>query len=147
MAKNSLTEFVAREFKYQFSDYKRQISKYIFDLWEVSWNNNNGNKFYEIQKNINQKFKFRISKTDFIKYSRLKIGHCNFSHKYIIEKSQPPSCTCGEIMSVSHLFNDCVLLSEKRRKFKINNIQVLSSDEHFENVKQFLNKINLFKLI
>lgn len=148
LAKNSLNENISTEYKYNYSDYRQIIRKYIFDLWNDMWQNNQTAKLYKIQKNVSHKFNSSIlSKQDFIRLNRLKIGHCLFSHRHIIEKTQPPLCNCGQTLDVFHIFNECRLHHENRVKYNINNIEILNNEHEFENVKKFLTEINLYNLI
>lgn len=148
LAKSSLNQNVSIEYKYQYSDYRQYIGKYIFDIWNDSWKNNNDSKLFEIQKNIPHKFVIpNISKTDLIKLNRLKIGHCLFSHKHVVEKSPPPVCNCGQLLNIKHIFNECTHLHEARVKYKVHNIKVLQIEHKFENIKKFLIEINMYNKI
>ena len=39
---------------------------------------------------------------------RLRIGHCKFSHKYLLDKTTPPKCpSCNSDHNVIHILNEC----------------------------------------
>ena len=80
----------------------------------------NKNKLYQIQPNIKTKScTTTLATKDFKKLVRLKIGHCNFSHKYLIEKTSPPLCDCGEQNIVEHIFNNTKNSENFRKQYKI----------------------------
>ena len=83
--------------------------------------------------------------------TRLRIGHCYFSHGYLIRKEDPPWCaTCNSRVTVDHILIDCPLYSLARRKFQIEHktiLNLLGSQENFENLFGFLVQIGLRNLI
>ena len=88
-----------------------------------------------------------LPKKDWIKYTRLWIGHCLFSHGHVIERNSPPLCECGQMLNVFHIFNECRLFHQHRIRKNINGIEILKSEHDCEKVKGFLNEINLYNLI
>ena len=88
-----------------------------------------------------------LPRSDLVKLTRLRIGHCNFTHKHKIDKTDPPYCQCGQMLTVSHLFNGCQFHKNSRNKYQIENIKILSNEKGFENVKNFLKEINLYNYI
>lgn len=60
--------------------------------------NDNQSKLFQIQNRVSHKIiTHNLKKVDFIKLSRLKIGHCLLTHKHIIYEilidfSQPNQC-------------------------------------------------------
>jgi ribonuclease HI len=150
LAKSSLDKTVNPNFKYQFSDYKQFIKKYLHNLWNENWKNSKQTKLLHVQELVPHKFEtFGLHKMDIIKLNRLKIGHCRFTHKHIIEKMQPPLCECGQILSILHIFNDCKnkALQTSKTRFKITDIKVLCDTTKFENVKKFLTELKLYDYI
>ena len=78
-----------------FSDIKQFVNKYVYEVWKTQWESNNNNKLNEIIKNpTNNISDFGLSRKDRIIITRLRIGHTNFSHKFIIERTPPPMCNC-----------------------------------------------------
>lgn len=46
---------------------------------------------------------------------RLRIGHCNFSHKHLLEKTAAPRCTtCNSQLTVTHILDECTAYSSSR---------------------------------
>ena len=111
------------------------------------WSNNTINKLFCIQKEISNKFEeSSIRRTEFKKLIRLKIGHCLFTHKYIIEKTDPPLCNCGARLTVLHLFNECDY-ENLRTKYNIESLMILNNEEAFPNIKNYLEELNLYNII
>lgn len=52
-------------------------------------------------------------------FSTLRIGHCLFSHKHIIEKNTSPFCDCGQNLNVSQIFNEGILFDQLREQNKL----------------------------
>lgn len=99
--------------------------------------NDNQSKLFQIQNRVSHKIiTHNLKKVDFIKLSRLKIGHCLLTHKHIIERTAPPQCECSQQLATFHIFKECSLrvLREKRNKHKITGIQILSNENEFEKI-------------
>lgn len=48
---------------------------------------------------------------------RLRLGHCNFSHKYLLEKTTAPLCTtCNTKLSITHILDECTSYNHSRKK-------------------------------
>ena len=46
---------------------------------------------------------------------RLRIGHTNITHKYLMERGEPPTCEyCDEPLNVAHLLLDCPAYENER---------------------------------
>ena len=43
-----------------------------------------------------------MTRTDFVKLTRLKIGHWNFTHRHVIDRTNAPYCTCGQHLTIKH---------------------------------------------
>lgn len=148
LAKDALTRSLDSEFKFQYTDYKRSIRKYIYDLWNDLWSNNYELKLHQIQNHIPHRYiQSQLPTTDLIKLNRLKIGHSLLTHKHIIEKTSPPECECGQILTIHHIFNQCSNFLAIRNKYKIRDIKILSNENEFKNVKKFLTEINIYNSI
>lgn len=72
------------EYTYQHSDFKNIIKKYTHMTWENTWKEETQNKLNKVQSNIKPKLSTsNLSSCEYRKLIRLKIGPCNFTHKYI----------------------------------------------------------------
>lgn len=148
MAKDALKNDVDSSACFHYGDYRGPIKKYLHDLWNDLWTNENQTKLYIVQDHIPHKyFQPALPKTDLIKLNRLKIGHCLITHKYLIERSSPPQCECGQILSIYHIFNECRKYEDIKIKYKIKDIKCLSNEREFYNIKNFLTEINIYNSI
>ena len=87
---------------------KNDIQQYISKIWQENWYNLTQNKLREIYRYPAKSFNnFNLTRRQRSIISRLRIGHCNLTHKYIIEKQNHPLCLCGQIITVKHIFNEC----------------------------------------
>ena len=83
LAKNSFSKNISSLFKYQNSDLNTLINKYINAKWNDEWANEQSNKLREIITTIPiRSDKIEMTRTDFVKLTRLKIGHCNFTYRH-----------------------------------------------------------------
>ncbi|XP_008483690.1 uncharacterized protein LOC103520381 [Diaphorina citri] len=83
---------------------------------------------------------------------RLRIGHTRLTHKYLMERSDPPICdTCMALITVEHLLCDCVKYIRTRQKFNIYDKQIneILGDNPpiIDKVMKFLKEINVYKEI
>ena len=148
LAKNSLSQNISSLFKYQNSDLNTLINKYINAKWNDEWANEQSNKLREIITTIPiRSDKIEMTRTDFVKLTRLKIGHCNFTHRHVIDRTNAPYCTCGQHLTIKHIFNECTLLRNKLDKYKINSNKILLNDQKFQSIKEFLSELNLYNYI
>ena len=109
--------------------------------------NNNQNKLFSIQNTVKKTIEISsLNRKDYQKLIRLKTGHCLFTHKHIIEKTQPPICNCGAELTIAHLFNECNYLN-LREKYNIQNLSILNDEKRFEEIKKYLTELDLFNSI
>lgn len=130
-------------------DYKSQIKKYIFNAWLLEINQLPDSKIKEITSIPCKKFdNFTLNRRNRQIITRLRIGHTNLTHKHYMNKTEAPICDCGtnSNISIKH-FNDCSNYTSLRRKFRINNIKVLSDPKNIKNIIAFLKEINIYKNI
>ena len=124
----------------------------IEQLWDNDWSTTDPttNKLREI-KNTTKKFEnldlLRRRETMII--TRLRIGHSLATHGYLMDRGAPPTCICGLILSIKHIFNDCRMLANAKRKFNIHSLAYICNNEieKLRNVLEFLKYINLYSKI
>ena len=58
-----------------------------------------------------------------------------------------PYCTCGQHLTIKHIFNECTLLRSKLDKYKRNSNKILLNDQKFQSIKEFLSELNLYNYI
>lgn len=131
------------------SDYTRQIKTFIYKNWEEEWERTQNNKLRSILIKPTKKFKnMGLNRKDRQTITRLRIGHTNLTHKYLMEKTSPPICSCDSNinLSVKHLF-ECINFSQQIVKYKINNINCLKDLENIDKVIKFLKETKLYEQI
>ena len=85
--------------------------------------------------------------------TRIRIKHTRFTHKHLIEKTEPSKCNICQIqMTVKHIFGECSLRNTMRRKtFKhANNFKkIIVEDNNFDSkgIFDFLREIEFLDQI
>lgn len=84
--------------------------------------------------------------------TRLRIGHCKFSHKHLLERDSPPQCTtCNTRLNVIHILDECSKYNSSRTNiFGSNPPSTLLKNTCDSNVKlihKFLIENNLKNII
>ena len=86
-----------------------------------------------------------------IKLIHPQIGHCFFSHGFLILRENTPWCgLCNSRITLDHVLIEFPLYSAARVKFNIGNTPILNflgNPENFKNLFVFLNQIGLLNLI
>ena len=151
LAKEALREPVDNEFKHHYKDLNATINNLILKKWNSEWSETPlSNKLREIKTSIAKWDLIDFfPRHDSIVISRLRLGHTRLTHKYLIEKTDPPNCLCNEPLSIKHVLNNCTLYKDHRNSLKITNINNLNSHkvEDIKNIILFLKKIELYQYI
>jgi hypothetical protein len=146
LAKKATTKPRDTSFKDLFCDFKRSISKCVYEKWRIEWElNDQSNKLRSIKSNTSPwKCIHALSRKDSIVLTRLRIGHTWLTHSHLFNNSNPPTCNCGEIISVFHFFT-CKRYEQKRKLFNIN-FATLSEDklDSYNKIIQFAKSINIY---
>lgn len=120
------------------------------NTWQSYWSTLN-NKLQLIEPTIQFKRLPRLSRREEVVMRRLRIGHSNLTHRFLLDKQPSPMCTsCEEQMSVCHFLSSCRATELQRRQYLGDRDlqQILSlSGEETENVLKFLRVCNLFNLL
>lgn len=136
-------------------DYKVLYKKVHLDEWADSWNENNvtGQKLKKIKPDIKKwKSSFRGTRAEEIVVCRLRVGHCLATHKYLLDRQDPPSChLCNNPrLTVEHWLLHCPFLDNFRKKHKLAKSMKLILKDDSETVDRclrFLYHTKLFSLI
>ena len=103
---------------------KQLLKKTVKHAWSQRWTNLENNKLREIKDTIDESHvrdstnrKWEISVT------RLKIGHTKFTHRYLLNREEPPLCEdCIVPLTVKHILIECPSYEEQRiAHFNTNN--------------------------
>ena len=141
-----------------YTDYIPQLKAAAIQQWQSRWDQEVNNKLHEIRPSIkkwessfHKKRKFETSIT------RLRIGHCNFSHVHLMERTPQPRC-CGVPLSVKHTLISCYR-TQQIRQIMYPEIQhltpserlkrLLAEDQHFniERLMLYIQRVGLYNKI
>lgn len=77
--------------------------------------------------------------------TRLRIGHCIFTHEYLLKKTNRPHCErCQTPLTVKHIFERCPMTNNCRRKNRLpENTTEALQNKFIENVLAFVNELKL----
>ena len=147
-------------YKNYYKDYYPVLKKNIFDRWQSEWetiNNIRPNKLRSLKTTIrdwpssyapgNRLFERSIC--------RLRIGHCHFSHKYLMERGEPPECEfCLSPLTVDHVLRECIQYQSSRRRVfgpAQPTLRMILSEEDpnfkIEKTREFLTSSGIINLI
>ena len=105
---------------------------------------------HQIRKNINDiRPAMCLNRKDQVNLTRVRIGHTNWTHSYLITKTEPNTCdSCGVQNSVRHILTTCPKYSRKRAEHNLqNSLNMLQNEDSSEKVLTVLKDIGLYSLI
>ncbi|MEL6605957.1 MAG: reverse transcriptase domain-containing protein [Cyanobacteria bacterium J06614_10] len=142
------------------TDMKRPIRKAVREKWKQRWNDldnfpkREGRKLREIKKDVGKwKSSFNSNRRTETVLARLRIGHTNMTHAYLMQgQSNPPLCdTCNVPITVKHMLVECRKFNLHRNKYYTNptlaDILAESNSFSVNKLVNFLKDANLFHLI
>ena len=91
----------------------------------------------------------KLPKKDIIVLTRLRLGHTNLTHSHLMDRSPPPLCNCGSLLTVKHIFQDCTIHNNLKKEYEIDGLLSLSNckTENQKNIIKFINELNFYHLI
>ena len=104
------------------TDMKRPVREAVLRRWQEDWNSLDriGRKLREIKLDVSR-WKSSLNKSRRIEtaLSRLRVGHTNITHSYLMQsQANPPECDrCREPITVKHLLLRCPKYSQVRNKY------------------------------
>ena len=138
------------------TDMKRQVREAISKRWQEKWNSldREGRKLREIKQDV-RRWKSSQNKSRRIEttLSRLRIGHTNITHSYLMQsQANPPECEiCSVRITVKHLLLECRKYTQARNRYFSNPTlsDILSESGNFSTDKiiSFLRETNLLTKI
>ena len=107
LAKAALTSSWIVRLHVCWSDLKPKINSYMGTIWQELWNNETGNKLYEMLPNLRESL-CSTAKTVYRKQesvmTRLRIGRTWITHSYLLKKKDQPFChACHSPFIVKHV--------------------------------------------
>ena len=132
-----------------FADFKPKINAYIDLLWQQRWDGLVHNKL-RLQPEIEPpKLLGCTTRREEVVLSRLRIGHTNLTHVYLIRREEQPQCTaCQCPLTVQHILIECADFLETREKyFTVQDMKELFEKVSLEDIFGYLKEIGLFRKI
>ena len=138
------TEWIPIHYKDYYPIIKEKINSYREQAWSQT-----SNKLKDIKDNLHPWTSHSLKRREEVILNRLRIGHTNLTHKYLMESTIPPICfICNNnVLTVKHLLTQCLLLQDLRnqlfcppRTLK----SILGNDCNTFKVIEFLIKCNIF---
>lgn len=135
-----------------FKESKTLIKTHTNHKWQVEWTSTSNNKLREVKHSV-KPYKRAVGTTrkESVILARLRIGHTLLTHKYLLDKEDPPVCRfCNSHLTVKHIFVDCIELGRERKKAGLtdNLKESLADDEETaKKVLKFLEEVQLLNTI
>ena len=119
---------------------------WLQNKWDrVSFNEDDiENKLHFVDDKIGvRKYHTFATRLDEIKYNRIRLGHTRLTSSYLPGTDEPPLCEfCNEQITVRHIFSECPLHAEARKRFfqpYHHNFQKILSRESAEYSQKVIN--------
>ncbi|KAI5747382.1 hypothetical protein M8J77_014049 [Diaphorina citri] len=89
--------------------FKRFLKSKILSAWNTEWVNLADNKLRQIkEENRPWNPPFSMSRKEQVSITRLRIGHTNMTHCFLMKKDDPPQCeVCNCRLTVLHILKYC----------------------------------------
>ncbi|KAI5735926.1 hypothetical protein M8J77_024290 [Diaphorina citri] len=128
-------------------DFKPLAASFVKKEWQDQWNLvPNTNKLKSIKPLIvNWNTSTQDNRTKEVVLTRMRIGHTRLTHSFLFTKSDPPTCSCGEHLSVRH-----ILSCHRHDQIRSSLPHPPSLADDVEGVKSlfsYLQKIDIYHLI
>ena len=92
----------------------------VQECWNEQWQQS-GNKLLAVKTKAGRWKKEKLSREEQVKVNRLRVGHCQATHGYLMEEIQQglPGCpVCNtSVLTVRHVLTECGTLSVKRQQY------------------------------
>ena len=133
-------------------DMKRPIRDYILKKWQERWNSPtlaNNKKYKQIRSTIGSWFSSRRpSRREEKILCRMRIGHTNLTHRFLLEGGNPPVCDhCQVQLTVEHILVCCPVLNGRRQKYHLDGKDLkflLDDDGPIDHMMNFLKETDYY---
>jgi len=100
------------------SKFKPCTSRFCLEEWQDIWNSAANSKLHAIYPTVGKCIHNNLASCwDAVIVNRLKIGHCRFTHSYLLSGENQPICTkCDTVLTVKHILLDCPELRDVQLK-------------------------------
>jgi hypothetical protein len=131
-------------------DITNHIKEHTKQEWQSEWEREiaQGNKLGNVKNTISKWENINdYDRKEQTILTRLRIGHTRLTHIHLIEKNDPPKCSCNENLTVRHIF-ECTNYKNAIDKFSIS-YNLLKKDQKTETDKilKYLREIQLYEHI
>lgn len=152
IANEAILDNIYNDYIPVYKDVSNEICRRIRNQWDQEWRSKIDNKLWEIKKNTNPwNTSNRPSRKEMTIITRLRIGHTNITHKYIMAREERSKCrACNTNLSTKHLLLECPQYEDFRRAAALNNSieKALGDDEkEIKIIIQFLKMSGLYNKI
>jgi ribonuclease HI len=133
----------------------KDLNGYIMEQgkkWlQIEWDGKVLNKLHFVDGEIGEKkFQNFATRLEEIKYNRIRLGHSRLTNKHLAAGEEAPICIiCNRSSTIRHIFTNCPLYAEARKRFfepNHKNFQEILNRESFENCNKVLNFLKYTKL-
>ena len=118
------------------------IKKAIQESWNYAWSTNKNSFLHKMRENTyTASPTINLARQDQVLLNRIRIGHSNITHSYLLSKEEPPSCsTCETRKTIEHILLDCAKHRVERRNCNINTDikTLLNTEDGMKNVIKFV---------
>lgn len=135
-------------------DLQCHIQRQIKNIWKREWQQNVNNKLFQIKPELGEwKSSYNRKRTLETALARIRLGHTNLTHVYLIKREEPPLCSCGQRLTVQHIIIECPTLVALRNSIFGSSRQITLSEvlkdspADTKKVLKFLQYSKLLKLI
>ena len=130
------------------SEFTTFIKRKIRKFWDQEWNSLTDNKLRKI-KSSTEKWEnpTALTRKQEVIITRLRTGHTNITHKYLMSKDAPSVCViCDMRLSIDHLLTECPLYEPERLATDLaqNLDEILDNSE--KNVKKLIEFLHITNL-
>ena len=145
LAKAAIYMTTDKNIKTPYTDLKPKIKQIVTKKWQQLWDENPHNKLFQIQPSFKErKLDPNYTRREETTLTRLRIGHTQLTHSFILKEEPPPKCPCGNQYSIKHILIECTKLNHTRKKFyKANSMKELFLKIALKNTINFLKTIGL----
>ena len=130
-----------------FSDFRHNISNYIKNCWQSTWNTETHNKLHSINPKIGLGVPIHsLSRREDVVMTRLRLGHTHLTHTHLLSNSPNPICpTCGSDLTINHILLTCPDLDIHRSSLSsLDSISKFFQDNSSRAILNYLRNCNLF---
>ena len=116
-AKSAIDLPVVEEVPIPRSDFKCHIKSRVWHRWRQRWEEIMNNKYRKVTRSVVPFATFQNRRWNCI-LTRLRIGHCQMTHGYLLNQELPPYCDdCIVPLSVEHVLCECPSYADQRLLF------------------------------